>query len=100
MSLIAFLVVGELLIWLGQNMALPRKVWSKSSFLTELFKCDICLGFWIYVALCPLFRVTIIPGGTLPVTIMSYLITAAVSAFAAHVFMVGWRTEFGTTVVE
>ncbi len=100
MSLIAFLVVGELLIWLGQNMALPKKIWSRSSFLTELFKCDICLGFWVYLALCPLFRVTIIPSSTLPEIIMAYLITAAVSAFAAHIFMVGLRTEFGTTVVE
>lgn len=97
MNVLAYFVVGELLIWLGQNMALPRKIWSRSSFLTELFKCDICLGFWVFLILSPVFHVTIASSGY---PLFDYALVAQIAAFVTHVFMIGFRTEFGTTIVE
>lgn len=97
MNVLAYFVVGELLIWLGQTTTLPKKVWSRSSFLTELFECDVCLGTWIFGLLSPIFHVTIVSSGVL---LVDYIVTAPIVAILAHIFMIGFGTKFGTTVVE
>lgn len=85
---------------MGQNLDLPQRIWKKSSFLTALFDCDICLGFWVFLVLSPLFGITIIPSDILYIVIISYGLTAMLSAFVTHIFVIGWRVKFGVTVLE
>ncbi len=46
-----FLLAGRLITWLLQTSGLMKPLWNKHKLLTELAECDLCLGFWVYLAL-------------------------------------------------
>ena len=48
-----YLAAGRLLTWLLQTNGLTRPVWDRHAKLKELADCDLCLGFWVYLALAP-----------------------------------------------
>ena len=41
-----FLVVGRVLIFVGQKFASQNNI--KIKFLHKLFSCNLCLGIWVY----------------------------------------------------
>jgi len=97
MVLITYFVVGRLLIWVLQTATLSKKIYLKSSLLTELFECDFCLGFWVFSILGYMMQVRLIE-------IIPYFVdivfTAIIASWLAYVFVAGWRTLYGTTYLE
>lgn len=104
-----FLGVGRLLIWLLQSNGLTRRLvaWRPEAWLlqiprawcAELFDCDLCLGFWVYlIALFVLGPQTAIFGlwpGWVEVAVL-----AAISTFIMHLAVLGWKQKFTTTIIQ
>jgi hypothetical protein len=68
-------------------------------FLEELFGCNLCLGFWVYLALALLFQYANVNINVLDIPnapLISAIITGAITSFAVHVFSTGWKDLFGT----
>jgi len=97
MALISYFVVGRLLIWVLQTATLSKKLYLKSSLLTELFECDFCLGFWIFGILGYMMQVGLIE--IIP-RFADVVLTAIIASWLVHVFVTGWRTLYGTTYLE
>lgn len=100
MSLPAFLALlgaGRLTIWLLQVNGLARPLWAAHPTLTELGECDLCLGFWVYLALIATHHEKRLLGFW-PRWIEA-IVLAAMASFTAHLIRLGWERKFGVTVV-
>lgn len=97
MILVPYFVIGRLLIWLLQTAGPVKLLYQKSSFLTELFECDFCLGCWVFLGLGFTMNLGILD--VLPY-ILDVVVTAIMASFSLHVFVVGWKTQYGTTYLE
>jgi len=97
MILVLYFVIGRLLIWFLQTAGPIKMLYRKSSFLTELFECDFCLGCWVFLGLGFAMKVAILD--VLPY-ILDVIVTAIMASFCLHVFIIGWRTQYGTTYLE
>lgn len=98
---VIFALVGKIIIFLLQKFPKHRlpfigKLFREGELLDELFKCDLCLGFWIYFGLAFIFEINI----GIDVPVLSEFIVGAVTAFVVHVFSVGWSTKFQNFIVE
>lgn len=68
-------------------------------FLDELFGCDLCLGFWVYLTLALIFQYANVNVNVLDIPyapVISAIITGAITSFVVHVFSAGWKDLFGT----
>lgn len=92
-----YLAAGRLLTWLLQTNGLTRKLWQLHPLLEELGECDLCLGFWVFLALSFLWQREIF--GLWPKT-AEMVILAAIATFAAHLLRLGWQSKFGVTVIK
>ena len=104
MKLIAFVVIGRLLVWTIQTSTptLAIKRFLDEIFITdffdELWKCDFCLGFWVFLPLAFMFEINILEP--LYFTLTSEAITALATSFAVHLARIGWTTKWGYEVLE
>lgn len=92
-----FLGIGKLLVYLLQKSPIPRKL--PEGLLKELFECDLCLGFWVYLFLGVMLQKDI-DEELEKSRIVSGLATASVSTFVMHLLSIGWREKFGTYIFE
>lgn len=61
--------------------------------------CNLCLGFWTYLALAILLDINIMDGTTYSeIPIFGEVITAAFTSFVMHLVVIGWNDLF--TVIE
>jgi hypothetical protein len=95
-SLAVFLGIGKLFVYLLQKSPIPRKL--PEGLLVELFECDLCLGFWIYLFLGVILKYNI--DEELESVLISKLATAGISAFVMHLITIGWREKFSTYIIE
>lgn len=89
--------IGLLLTWLLQTNGLTRPLWQKHEMLEELGSCDLCLGFWVHLAIALVTKSALSashPG------LFGRIVYAAVSSFLAHLLRMGWTSKFGYTVIE
>ena len=99
-----YAALGRLFIFLIQKspyvrwvIGLVRRERSRA-FLEELFGCDLCLGFWLYLVLALLFQYANVNVNVLDIPnspVISAIITGAITSFVVHVFVIGWRDRFG-----
>lgn len=90
------LAVGRLLTWLLQTSGLLRPFWQSHPLLSELGECDLCVGFWVYLAL-GFFLAS--PFGLWPWWV-EMVMFAAIASFTAHLLRLGWQAKFGTVVFD
>lgn len=95
---LAYLVLGRLLIWVAETSGPTKIIWGLHPFLTELGECDFCLGCWIYPPLAALFSVNL----TAPIYVpfVSEIITGIAVSFAVHLARLGWQSKFGVEVLS
>jgi len=91
-----FLLAGRLMIWLIQTNGLSKRIWVLHPILGELGECDLCLGFWVFLAMAtfgsePMFTIW-------PIW-LDYPVQAAIGTFTTHLVRLGWHSKFGVTVI-
>lgn len=91
-SLIIMLALGRLIIWTLQTSKLFARVWKIHPLLADLGECDFCLGFWVYLALVPIFDFNLLDPVYIPM--VTEASTALVASFCVHLVRVGWQTNY------
>ena len=95
--MIEFAVIGKLWIYLLRKFPPFRNIMGKWEFSQELFDCDLCLGFWVYLFLSPFFKIKI---DKINNRLVSNTVLAAVTAFIMYLISEGWRNNFETVVIN
>lgn len=95
-----YLAAGRLLTWLLQTNGLMRPVWGLHPLLRELGSCDLCLGFWVYLALVAFLPPTHHSSFIGWPSWVGFIVLAALSTFIAHLLRLGYQAKFGVTVIE
>lgn len=90
--LLLYLATGRLLTWLVQTSGLTRPLFDRHPITKELRECDLCTGFWVYLALSPRWDMGF--------GILNRIALAALSSFAAHLLRLGWHSKYTVTVIE
>lgn len=98
-SYLLYLALGKLIIYFG--MKFPYFQESKFEFVKQLFSCDECLGFWVYIFLSALTGIY-----TLPINLqfkynfLNVVITGMFSSFVVHLISLGWKSKFEIVIIE
>jgi hypothetical protein len=90
------LLIGRLLPWLIQTNGLSKPIWDLHPTLKEMSECDLCLGFWGFLAMAIL---TDKPMFSFLPRWFDYVAQAAISTFVIHLLRLGWNSKFGVTVI-
>lgn len=90
------LLAGRLLIWIIQTNGLSKRAWGVHPILAELGECDLCLGFWGFLAMATL---TSKPIFNLWPRWFDCIVQAAISTFSVHLLRLGWHSKFGITAI-
>jgi len=109
MNLIAYALIGRLLIWTIQTSTLTLAIKGIAKILTdalvadsdfwdEFWKCDFCIGFWVFLPLTFMFEINIMEP--LYFVFWSEAITALVASFVVHLARLGWTSKWGYEVLE
>ena len=96
--------LGKLFIFLIQKSPYMKFIIGffkgrSKEFLEQLFGCDLCLGFWVYLFLALLFQYANVNVNVLDIPnapVISAIITGAITSFIVHLISIGWRDRFGT----
>jgi len=91
-----YLGLGKLLIYLIQKSPYSRAI--KWGFLLDLFKCDLCLGVWVYFGLSLAFEHIWIAHTQIPV--LPEFLTGCMASFLMWVFSEGWNAKFREYVIK
>jgi hypothetical protein len=94
---ILYLGSGKLLLFLSKKFPPIQAVMSKREFLRELYACDLCYGFWVYLFLAPLFDLDV---KQIKNKLLRWVITACFTTFLSHIASIGYGEEYGTLVIE
>lgn len=86
------LLIGRLFTWLLQTNGLMEPIWNRHYLLKDLSECDLCLGFWVYLAVFLLPRQRLMTEWP---KIAEDVATAGIAAFLAHLIRMGWQSKFG-----
>jgi hypothetical protein len=93
---ILFSAVGRLLTWLIQTNGLSKPLFDIHPKLTEMKECDLCLGFWVFLAMALIIRKATFK---LWPTWADSIVQAAIATFTVHLIRLGWHSKFGVTVI-
>ena len=92
-----YLGSGKLLLCLLKKFPPIQQLMSKREFLRELYSCDLCYGFWVYLALSPFFDINV---KQIKNRLLRLILTACFTTFLAHLVSIGWNEKFGILVIE
>jgi hypothetical protein len=103
-QLVIFALIGKLLVFLFQefpkdHLPLIGRFFREGRFLEQLFACDLCLGFWVYLGLAFIIDVNVTEE-LFYVPILSEFVTGAVISFIMHLISAGWEARFTNIVIE
>ena len=87
---------GKLFIFLARKFPPFRAIMGKWEFSRELFDCELCLGFWVYLALAPFFKIKI---DTIENKLVRNTVLAGVTSFLVFLISAGWRENFENLVI-
>jgi hypothetical protein len=98
--IVIYLLVGKLVVFAIQKFPLDKlffigKFFQEGKFLEQLWKCDFCLGFWVYTFLAFAFPVNYL-NEYVNVPILNQALTGLISSFVMHLISIGWKDKFGT----
>ena len=98
---LVFLAIGRVAIYFLQKFPFSKlgfigKLFREGEFFGELFRCDICLGFWVYTLLSAVTGIVIADI----MVVISQVITGMVASLIVHLIRVGWQTEFAIIEVN
>ncbi len=104
MQLVAFALIGKLIIFLLQKFFIPQlpligRLFEEERFWGRLVSCDLCLGFWVFSGLSFITNVNV-TGELFNVPILSEFVTGAIVSFIMHLISAGWDARYKNIVIE
>ena len=93
LKLLAYVLIGKLIIVLLQKVFSDNYHSQKENFLVKLFGCDLCLGFWVYFGLAFPFGINLIYE-IFYIPVLSEFITGASISFIMHLITFGWKARY------
>ena len=105
MQLVAFALVGKLIIFLFQKFFTPHlpligRLFEEERFWGRLVSCDLCLGFWVFSGLSFITNVNVTGELFIYVPILSEVVTGAIVSFIMHLISAGWNAQYQNIIVE
>lgn len=88
-------LTGKLFIFFIRKFPPARAIMGKREFSKELFDCDLCLGFWVYLVLAPFFKIDI----DIENRLVRNTVLACVTSFLTFLASQGWKEHFETVVI-
>lgn len=95
-----YLSIGLFLTWFIQSQKIFEYL-TPLPILRELRKCNICMGFWVYLVLYFVFYMGVLDilPQNLFIIILNPIITSAILSFIAHLIRTGYTTIYRITVI-
>lgn len=72
---------------------------TEGRFLEQLYKCDLCLGVWVYWALAIILGMNLFEEYGY-VSILSEFLTGLSVSFIMWLVSTGWKSHFTVTILE
>ena len=94
---LSFALTGRLFLFLLRKFPPFRSFMGKWEYSQELFDCDLCLGFWVYLALSPFFKMKI---DMIENKVVRNTVLAGVTSFLTFLAAQGWKEHFEILVIE
>jgi len=91
-----YAAIGKLFLFLVRKFPLTGIILGKTELSQELYDCDLCLGFWVYLALAPFFKIKI---DIVENKVVRNTVLAGVTSFLMYLISVGWRENFENLVI-
>lgn len=92
---IAYAATGRLLIWLFQTNGITRRFLQRytkeGDLVNELVHCDLCLGFWVYLALAVFSKKQ---ESGMWINPVGWITKAGFTTFLVHLIRLGWDSNF------
>ena len=96
---LTFVVIGKLLIFLGQRFPLPDFL-GRNKKIKEWHECPLCFGVWIYGFLAFFLKMDLLTvAGFWYVPFVSEVITGGAISFIVYIFSIGWKDVFAPEIV-
>lgn len=94
-----FVVIGKLLIFLGQRFPLPDFL-ERNKKIKEWHECPLCFGVWVYGFLAFFLKMDLLTlVGFWYVPFVSEVITGGAISFIVYIFSIGWKDVFAPEIV-
>jgi len=91
-----YLGSGKLLLFFIKKFPPIHDIMSKRELLKQLYECNLCFGFWVYLFLAPFINVDI---DKINNKILKWIILACLSTYIAHTMSIGHDELFGKMVI-
>jgi hypothetical protein len=93
---LVYLGSGKLLLFFARKFPPIQRLTYNRELLSELYNCDLCSGFWLYLVLAPFFKINM----NIENKILRWIVTACLSSLMMVLIKTGWEDLFGTLVIE
>lgn len=92
-----FLVVGRLLIFIGKKFVEQNNI--KIQFINRLFRCNLCLGVWVYTLMSWLTGYYVFHDWTSYIPVFAELAAGCFSSYLVYLVENGWKSLHEVIVV-
>ena len=93
---LVYALVGKLIIYITQIFPFPFR---EGRFLYKLWKCDLCLGVWIYAFLAYAFGINLLQDWFY-IPVINEIIMGMATSFLVQLISLGWNEKFTVLSVE
>jgi hypothetical protein len=94
---LVYALSGKLLIWLTRKFPPIRSLFQKWEFSRELFDCDLCLGFWVFLGLSVFFNINV---EQIENKLVGNIMLSGFTTFVMYLLSIGWQEVFGEYVID
>jgi len=99
---LAYAAIGKLIIYIIQifpldGLPLIGRLFQDGRYLYKWWKCDLCLGVWVYAPLSFLYNINFLP---FYIPVINEIIMGMVTSFLVHLISLGWKEKFTVLSVE
>ena len=95
-SFLTYVGSGKILIYLMRKFPPIQRVMNSRELSQQLFSCDLCLGFWVFLFLAPFVNVDI---ESIKNKFLKWLVIASLSTWLSYLFGIGFDEIHGKTVI-
>ena len=95
---LVYALSGKLLLFLSKRFPPVKTILYKKEFFAELYDCNLCYGFWVYLFLSFFFKN--INVEQIKNKYVGQIVVAGFTTFIIHLISIGWDEIFGKVVID